>query len=284
MNNFEHIKFSKKEQNIIDSVDVYLEEIGRYPLLTKEEEIKLFKKINMGDKEAKSLFIKCNLRLVVSIAKKYIGRGMDFLDIIQEGNLGLIKAVEMFDIEKGNKFSTYATPWIERNIFYAFADKVKGVRLPYSLYNLVNKYKTVCDLLERKMHRKPTLEEIANEMNISLFKVEEIYNYCLEYVSMDAAIGDDQENTLKNLFSDKLNIEDDYILKERFEEIKKLILNSGLRQDYIDVLILKYTTNMSSRQIGEIVGSCHQTVSYKIDKAIKKLKKVKGVEKLKCYL
>ena len=284
MNSDKYSKIYKQEISLNDSVKIYLEEISRYPLLTSEEEISLLKKINEGDMDAKNLFIKSNLRLVVSIAKKYIDKGMDFLDIIQEGNLGLMRAVEMFDVSKGYKFSTYATQCIERYIFYSFADKVKGVRLPYKLYGLIKKYKAVEEMLEIKLHRYPTIEEIANEMDISLLQAKEIYNYCLSNISMDVQLCEIEDSSLNNLLPSSVNVEDQYIEKERLEELKKVILEANLKPEYLEILILKYTTKMTLREIGDLYNICHQSVSCKLDSAIKKIQKVKGVEKLRCYL
>ena len=176
--------------SIEDPVRMYLKEIGKVPLLTAEEEIDLAKRMEQGDEEAKKRLAEANLRLVVSIAKRYVGRGMLFLDLIQEGNLGLIKAVEKFDYRKGYKFSTYATWWIRQAITRAIADQARTIRIPVHMVETINKEIRVSRQLLQELGREPTPEEIAEEMNISVDRVREILKISQEPVSLETPIGE----------------------------------------------------------------------------------------------
>jgi len=188
---------------IDDPVRMYLKEIGKVPLLTAEEEIELAKRIEAGDTEAKQQLAEANLRLVVSIAKRYVGRGMLFLDLIQEGNLGLIKAVEKFDYRKGFKFSTYATWWIRQAITRAIADQARTIRIPVHMVETINKLIRVSRQLLQENGREPTPEEIAKEMNISEAKVREIIKIAQEPVSLETPIGEEEDSHLGDFIPDE---------------------------------------------------------------------------------
>ena len=175
--------------NIDDPVRMYLREIGRIPLLTYDEELELAKRVLAGDEEAKQKLAESNLRLVVSIAKKYVGRGMLFLDLIQEGNMGLIKAVEKFDYTKGYKFSTYATWWIRQAITRAIADQARTIRIPVHMVETINKLIRTSRHLLQQLGREPTPEEIAKEMEISVEKVTEIQKFAQDPLSLETPIG-----------------------------------------------------------------------------------------------
>ena len=181
---------------IDDPVRMYLKEIGKVPLLTADQEIELAKRLEEGDEAAKQQLAEANLRLVVSIAKRYVGRGMLFLDLIQEGNLGLIKAVEKFDYRKGFKFSTYATWWIRQAITRAIADQARTIRIPVHMVETINKLIRVSRQLLQEYGREPTPEEIAKEMNISESKVREIIKIAQEPVSLDTPIGEEEDSHL----------------------------------------------------------------------------------------
>ncbi len=284
MQNSEYMNNFVKEINLNQSLKLYLDEIGKYPTLTKEEEQELFLKIKNGDNKAKELFIKCNLKLVVSISKKYIGRGIDFLDIIQEGNLGLMKAMEMFDLDKSCKFSTYATLWIEKNICTLFANISKEVKFPVGLYKLIRKYKAIEAKLEKELYRKPAIEEIAIEMGITEKQAKKIYNYCLDSISIEKEISDECSCTIGSLIPSDINIEEDYINKDRLIQIKNLILNSNLKPENIEILMLRFGENMPLREIGKRYNIGHQSVSCKIESSIKKIKKRNNVEYLRTYI
>ncbi len=187
---------------IDDPVKVYLKEIGRVPLLTQEEEIELAIRINEGDIQAKQRLSEANLRLVVSIAKRYLGRGMQFLDLIQEGNLGLIKAVEKFDYTKGFKFSTYATWWIRQAITRAIADQARTIRIPVHMVETINKVKKVSSQLLHQNGHEPTADEIAEELDMSVDKVREIMRVAQEPVSLETPIGEEEDSHLGDFIPD----------------------------------------------------------------------------------
>ena len=188
---------------IDDPVRMYLKEIGKVPLLTAEQEIELAKRLEDGDEAAKQQLAEANLRLVVSIAKRYVGRGMLFLDLIQEGNLGLIKAVEKFDYRKGFKFSTYATWWIRQAITRAIADQARTIRIPVHMVETINKLIRVSRQLLQEYGREPTPEEIAKEMNISEAKVREIIKIAQEPVSLETPIGEEEDSHLGDFIPDE---------------------------------------------------------------------------------
>lgn len=189
--------------SIDDPVRMYLKEIGKIPLLTPEEEIELAKRIEQGDEEAKKRLIEANLRLVVSIAKRYVGRGMLFLDLIQEGNLGLLKAVEKFDYRKGYKFSTYATWWIRQAITRAIADQARTIRIPVHMVETINKLIRVQRQLLQELGREPTPEELAKEMGMPEEKVREIMKIAQEPVSLETPIGEEKDSHLGDFIPDE---------------------------------------------------------------------------------
>ncbi len=188
---------------IDDPVRMYLKEIGRVPLLTNEEEVELAIRVSGGDVDARKRLAEANLRLVVSIAKRYVGRGMLFLDLIQEGNLGLIKAVEKFDYEKGFKFSTYATWWIRQAITRAIADQARTIRIPVHMVETINKLIRVSRQLLQELGREPTHEEIAKEMGMSIDKVREITKIAQEPVSLETPIGEEEDSHLGDFIPDE---------------------------------------------------------------------------------
>ncbi len=188
--------------SIEDPVRMYLKEIGKVPLLSAEEEIELAKRMELGDQEAKKQLAEANLRLVVSIAKRYVGRGMLFLDLIQEGNLGLIKAVEKFDYRKGYKFSTYATWWIRQAITRAIADQARTIRIPVHMVETINKLIRVSRQLLQELGREPSPEEIAEEMSMPVDRVREILKISQEPVSLETPIGEEEDSHLGDFIQD----------------------------------------------------------------------------------
>ena len=215
-----------KESNQYDSIQMYLKEIGQYPLIHAAQERELAKRIEKGDLEAKNLLARANLRLVVSIAKKYVGRSSDLtlLDLIQEGNLGLFKAVEKFDWTKGYKFSTYATWWIRQSITRALADQSRTIRIPVHMVETISKYKQVYRRLSQDLGRDPLPEEIATEMGIEVEKVHVIENINQDTVSLEQPIGDDDEKSTRGEF-----IADDKILRPD-QEASRRILQDQIRE------------------------------------------------------
>lgn len=188
--------------NVDDPVRAYLKEIGRYKLLSPEEEQELAKKIQEGDRAAKELFINCNLRLVVSVAKKYIGRGLTFLDLIQEGNIGLMKAVDKYEYEKGFKFSTYATWWIRQSITRAIADQAKTIRIPVHMVEVINKVVRTQKALLQENGREPSEEEIAEAAGLELEKVQEALKYTGDTVSLDTPVGEEENTSIGDFIED----------------------------------------------------------------------------------
>lgn len=188
--------------SIEDPVRMYLKEIGKVPLLTAEEEIELAQKMEEGDQEAKKRLAEANLRLVVSIAKRYVGRGMLFLDLIQEGNLGLIKAVEKFDYRKGYKFSTYATWWIRQAITRAIADQARTIRIPVHMVEIMNKLTKVQRSLTQELGREPSVEEIAENVHMDVNRVREILKLAQETVSLETPVGSEEESHLADFIED----------------------------------------------------------------------------------
>jgi RNA polymerase primary sigma factor len=233
----------EKVQALDDPVKVYLKEIGRVPLLTPEEEIELAIRISDDDPAAKKRLAEANLRLVVSIAKRYVGRGMQFLDLIQEGNLGLIKGVDKFDYSKGFKFSTYATWWIRQAITRAIADQARTIRIPVHMVETINRVKKTNSLLLHEMGRDPTIEEIAAKVNMEESKVREILRLAQEPVSLETPIGEEEDSLLGDFIpdsdapapADKASM---LLLKEQLSEVlgtltsregKVLIMRFGLQ-------------------------------------------------------
>ena len=194
------------------SIKMYLKEIGEYPLLTKEEEIALAKKMNGGDEAAKEKLINCNLRLVVYIAKKYMGRGLSLLDMIQEGNVGLMKAVEKFDVTKGYKFSTYATFWIKQAISRAIMDQTRNIRIPSHIIERISNIRKVEKEFQQKYNRDPSEKEVAAALNLDIKKVKEAYNWMGDTTSLDATVGDDEDMTIGAFVEDES-------VNDSFEEI-----------------------------------------------------------------
>jgi RNA polymerase primary sigma factor len=193
------------ESSVDDTVKMYLKDIGRIPLLSADEEIELAKKMADGDEEARRKLSEANLRLVVSIAKKYMGRGMLFLDLIQEGNLGLMKAVEKFDYERGYKFSTYATWWIRQAITRAIADQARTIRIPVHMVETINKQVRVSRRLLQEFGREPTPEEIAKEMGVDEARVREILKIAQDPVSLETPIGEEEDSHLSDFIEDDQN-------------------------------------------------------------------------------
>ena len=239
--------------SIEDPVRMYLKEIGKVPLLSAEEEIELAKRMELGDQEAKKRLAEANLRLVVSIAKRYVGRGMLFLDLIQEGNLGLIKAVEKFDYRKGYKFSTYATWWIRQAITRAIADQARTIRIPVHMVETINKLIRVSRQLLQELGREPTPEEIAAEMNMPVERVREILKISQEPVSLETPIGEEEDSHLGDFIQDdNVPVPADAaaftLLKEQLEEVlgtltereqKVLTLRFGLEDGQIEAKALR---------------------------------------------
>ena len=274
--------------SIDDPVRMYLKEIGKVPLLTAEEEIEIAKRLETGDEEAKKKLSEANLRLVVSIAKRYVGRGMLFLDLIQEGNLGLIKAVEKFDYRKGFKFSTYATWWIRQAITRAIADQARTIRIPVHMVETINKLIRVSRQLLQQYGREPTPEEIAKEMGISESKVREIMRVAQEPVSLETPIGEEEDSHLGDFIADDdspapSDVASHTLLKEQLEEVL-----STLTPREEKVLKLRFGLEDGRSRTLEEVGKEFNVTRERIRqieaKALRKLRHPSRSKKLKDYL
>ncbi len=270
-----------------DPVRMYLKEIGKVPLLSAEEEIELAKRMELGDEEAKKRLAEANLRLVVSIAKRYVGRGMLFLDLIQEGNLGLIKAVEKFDYRKGYKFSTYATWWIRQAITRAIADQARTIRIPVHMVETINKLIRVSRLLQ-ELGREPTPEEIAEEMNMPADRVREILKISQEPVSMETPIGEEEDSHLGDFIEDdKVPVPADAaaftLLKESLVEVLGTLTEREQK-----VLRLRFGLDDGRARTLEEVGKEFNVTRERIRqieaKALRKLRHPSRSRKLKDYL
>ena len=274
--------------NIDDPVRMYLREIGRIPLLSYDEELELAKKVLAGDEAAKQKLAESNLRLVVSIAKKYVGRGMLFLDLIQEGNMGLIKAVEKFDYTKGYKFSTYATWWIRQAITRAIADQARTIRIPVHMVETINKLIRTSRHLLQQLGREPTPEEIAQEMEIPVEKVMEIQKIAQDPVSLETPIGEEDDSHLGDFIQDEDSPAPQdsaayTLLKEQLEEVMNTLTPREAK-----VLKLRFGLEDGRARTLEEVGREFQVTRERIRqieaKALRKLRHPSRSKKLKDYM
>ncbi len=272
-----------------DSVRLYLREIGKIPLLNAEEELKLAYEIKAGDKEAKDKMAEANMRLVVSIAKRYVGRGLDLLDLIQEGNTGLLRAVEKFDPDKGFKFSTYATWWIRQAITRAIADQARTIRIPVHMVETINKLLRTQRRLTQELNREPTNEEIAEAMEIEVDKVEHIMKIKQDISSLDASIRDDEEDSVLSDFiedEDTVSPEESATNQLLKEQVKEIL--SALTEREQKILKLRFGLEDGKQHTLEEVGQEFSVTRERIRqieaKALAKLRKHKDAKKLHDYI
>lgn len=271
-----------------DPVRMYLKEIGKVPLLTSDEEVELARRMADGDEEAKKRLTEANLRLVVSIAKRYVGRGMQFLDLIQEGNLGLIKAVEKFDYEKGFKFSTYATWWIRQAITRALADQARTIRIPVHMVETINKVSRTSRQLLQELGREPQPEEIAKEMKMPVERVREIMKISQEPVSLETPIGEEDDSHLGDFIQDDhvmvpVDVATQTLLREQLDEAMDTLTDREQK-----VLRLRFGLDDGRARTLEEVGKEFDVTRERIRqieaKALRKLRHPSRSRKLKDYL
>lgn len=271
-----------------DSVRLYLREIGRVPLLTAEEEVELAKRIAKGDKSAKDKMVEANLRLVVSIAKKYIGRGLDLLDLIQEGSQGLLRAVEKFDYTKGFKFSTYATWWIRQAITRAIADQARTIRIPVHMVETINKLIRTQRRLVQELNREPLPEEIAAEMEIDVDKVNHILKIKQDIVSLESPVGDDKDSSLSEFIEDEDSRTPEenathQLLKEQVAEVLSLL--TPREQKILRMRFgLEDGRSHTLEEVGLEFGVTRERIRQIEAKALTKLRRHRESKKLKDYL
>ena len=275
------------EYNLDDPVRMYLKEIGQVKLLTAEEEIELAKRVSEGDKKAKDRLTEANLRLVVSIAKKYSGRGLHILDLIQEGNTGLIRAVDKFDYTKGNKFSTYATWWIRQAITRAIADQARTIRVPVHMVEVINKATRCNRKLVQELGREPTLEEIAAELNLPIEKIIEANRTAADTLSLDMPVGDEENTTIGSFVEDDntpgpVDATSNAMLSEALTEIL-----GTLTEREADVLRMRFGMydgrTHTLEEVGQIFGVTRERIRQIENKAIRKLRHPSRAKKIKDF-
>ena len=277
-----------KDVKINDPVRMYLKEIGRINLLTSDEEFEYAKRAEAGDEEAKRMLAESNLRLVVSIAKRYVGRGMLFLDLIQEGNIGLMKAVDKFDPTKGYKFSTYATWWIRQAITRAIADQARTIRVPVHMVETINKLARVQRQLTQELNREPTDEEIAKKLGITVDKVREVYKISQDPVSLETPIGEEDDSHLGDFIKDERTMgPEEYATVEMLkEELKGVLATLTEREE--KVLRLRFGLDDGQCRTLEEVGKRFNVTRERIRqieaKALRKLRHPSRSRKLKVFL
>ena len=277
-----------KDVNINDPVRMYLKEIGRISLLTPEEEMELSIKVANGDEEAKNRLAESNLRLVVSIAKRYVGRGLLFLDLIQEGNIGLMKAVDKFDYDKGYKFSTYATWWIRQAITRALADQARTIRVPVHMVETINKMARIQRQLTLELNREPSEEEIAKKMGISVEKVRDVIKISQDPVSLETPIGEEDDSHLGDFVKDiNTMTPEEYATNEILKEEIKAVLET-LQEREQEVLELRFGlidgTSHTLEEVGKRFNVTRERIRQIEAKALRKLRHPSRAKRLKDFL
>lgn len=273
-----------------DSVRLYLREIGKIPLLTAEEELALANRVVAGEKKAKDQMAEANMRLVVSIAKRYSGRGLDFLDLIQEGNTGLLRAVEKFDPSKGFKFSTYATWWIRQAITRAIADQARVIRIPVHMVETINKLLRTQRRMTQELNREPTIDELAKEMEMEPEKIEYVMKIKQDVNSLDAAVRDDEEDSVLGDFIEDEDTKspDEAATEQLLKEQVQGILESALSERELKIIKMRFGLedgkNHTLEEVGHEFAVTRERIRQIEAKALAKLRKHKDAKKLYEYL
>lgn len=294
INNIEIKEISENEEpeeinyETTNDIKTYLQEISKIPLLTPEEEKHLAERISQGDEKAREKFIESNLRLVIRIAKRYANMGMSFMDLIQEGNTGLIIATDRFDVKRNTKFSTYAESWIKQSITRALTDKKRIIRIPHHTYSMMSKYRKVEDYLEKKLHREPTIEEISKEMGISVSKVEDIIMWQNDTISITNIIDDDDNLNLEDIIP-SLDDEPETIAfaNTMQKEVRQLLDECSLNAKEKSVIIMRFGLNgeqaLTLEEAGQKLGITRERVRQIEEKALFKLREPKKIRTLAVY-
>ena len=282
------VKTAEKDTRYDNSVKMYMKEINKIQRLSLEEEQYLTIAASKGDVHAKERIIEANLRLVVSIAKKYIGRGLSFLDLIQEGNLGLIKAVDKFNPELGYKFSTYATYWIKQSISRSIAEKARNIYLPAHIYMEITKIKKEEDAFVKEKHRKPSVKELSDKLDISEKKIKEIYHYISDTTSLDTPVGDEEDTTIGSFIEDSNMVTpeanaDNIALNEALNQV----LNT-LKEQEAEIIRLRFGfedgKGKTLEEVGEIYGVTRERIRQIEAKALRKLRNPSRANLLKEFI
>ena len=277
-----------KDLTINDPVRMYLKEIGQIKLLSMDEELELADRIANGDEMAKNTLAEANLRLVVSIAKRYVGRGMLFLDLIQEGNIGLMKAVDKFDVTQGYKFSTYATWWIRQAITRAIADQARTIRVPVHMVETINKLARIQRQLTLELNREPTEDELAKKMNISVDKIRDIYKISQEPVSLETPIGEEDDSHLGDFIKDERNVSpEEFATNEMLkDEIADVLSTLTEREEKVIRLRfgLEDGKSRTLEEVGQMFGVTRERIRQIEAKALRKLRHPSRSRKLKDYM
>lgn len=269
-----------KEMGMDDPVRMYLKQVGEYDLLTAEEEVILAKRIEEGDKQAKNKLCEANLRLVVSNAKKYMGKGLPLLDLIQEGNIGLMRAADLFDWRKGYRFSTYSTWWIRQSIARAVADKGRNIRVPVHMMEKINQMRRTTRRFSQRHGREPTLEELSKEMRLSEDKILEIQQSAMDTISLETPVGDDEDTSLKDFLLDEgIPSPEEIVARSVMEENTHEVLGI-LTEKERSVLILRFGLEdgrqRTLEEVGKQFGVTRERIRQIEAKALRKLRRYRG--------
>jgi RNA polymerase primary sigma factor/RNA polymerase nonessential primary-like sigma factor len=278
---------ASEENKVLDKIitdvevfKIYLKEISSFPILSREDEVELAKKIEKGDNDSKEFMIKCNLRLVISIAKKYITRGLTLADLTMEGNIGLIKAVEKFDYRRGFKFSTYATWWIKQSIERALLNQTRVVRIPIHMTELINKVFKTQENLKKSLTREPTITEVAQNANITIELLKKVYDAMRQDTSMDTPLNDDENVTLHELICSDSNILDPYMIAKN-KSLQSLLYKilDCLNDTEKDIIVRRFGLNGNDPETLEIIGKDYEITRERVRQIEKRV-----LDKLKSFV